>query len=354
MKEQFLIYMEDNHLDGFYVSNPVNVRYLSGFTGEDSSLYITNGRAYFITDLRYTEQAAIECPDFEIVNWRESGKDMGDTIAYLTEKQQVKTLGFESTHITFDTYSAIQQKLAAELIPQAGVIENIRSVKSSEEIKYSRAACDIASRAFDKICRDIRVGITEKEIASRLSHYMVMEGADTKPYGGIVISGARTSLLHGIPSGKVIEYGDFVLMDYGCQFKGYLSDMTRTVVVGRADDRQKEVYKLEQQMVAGVEAVLRPGITCNEAYEASLKAITDTEYMQYHYAGIGHGVGLFVHEPPFMGPGGKSVIKANQVITVEPGIYIPGWGGVRIEDQVLITDNGCENLISATKELVEL
>ena len=209
-------------------------------------------------------------------------------------------------------------------------------------------------RQFEKIIKDIRVGVTEKELASKLSHYMVMEGADTKPYGGILISGARTSLLHGIPSSKAIEYGDLVLMDYGCQYQGYLSDMTRTVVVGKATPKQREVYELEQRMVADCEAVMKAGATGAQVYEASTKAIKGTEYFDYHYTGIGHGIGMFVHEIPFMGPASKAVFEPGNIITVEPGIYIPGWGGIRIEDEVLITEDGCENLISATKELIEL
>ncbi|MEG0108197.1 MAG: M24 family metallopeptidase, partial [Lachnospiraceae bacterium] len=190
----------------------------------------------------------------------------------------------------------------------------------------------IASRAFDKILNDIKVGVTEKELASKLSHYMVMEGADTKPYGGILISGIRTSLLHGIPSNKTIEYGDLVLMDYGCQYKGYLSDMTRTVVVGRATPKQREVYALEQQMVADCEAVLKEGTTGIESYEASIKAIQDSSYFKYHYKGIGHGVGMFVHELPFIGANSSSILEAGNIITVEPGIYIPNWGGIPMED----------------------
>lgn len=240
------------------------------------------------------------------------------------------------------------------MVPTVNVIEKFRSVKNSEEEGYLRAACEIASRAFDKIIKDIRVGMTEKELASRLSHYMVMEGADTKPYGGILISGARTSLLHGIPSSKAIEYGDFVLMDYGCQFNGYLSDMTRTVVVGKATEKQKEVYNLCRQMTEDVEAAIKPGVTGTECYEASLKAIKDTEYLNYNYGGIGHGVGLFVHELPFIGSNSKDVLQEGNIMTVEPGIYIPGWGGVRVEDQGLVTAKGYENLISATHELIEL
>ncbi len=354
MIEKLLVYMEEKHLDGFFLSKPENVRYISGYTGDDSFLLITKSKNYFITDPRYTEQASYECPSYEIINWRLPGKVLGDTIAALLEDTDIKTLGFESTYITYNQYNSLREKLKVELVPEEEVVEVFRSDKTLQEIEYSKASCEIASRAFEKILKDIRVGVTEKEIASKLSHYMVMEGADTMPYGGIVISGARTSLLHGIPSDKSIEYGDLVLMDFGCQYKGYLSDMTRTVVVGKANDKQREIYQLELQMLLDVEAMLKEGVTSVEAYEASIQAIKDTEYLQYNYAGIGHGVGLFVHEPPFIGANGRYKLAANNIITVEPGIYIPKWGGIRIEDQVLITEEGCENLISATRELIEL
>lgn len=354
MVKKLLLYMEQHHIDSFFVSKPANVRYISTYTGDDSYLFITKGGYYFITDPRYTEQAAQECPDYELINWRTPGNTLGDTIAELVKRQNCKNVAFEADEVTYDKYKAMEDKVGVELIPVTDVIETFRAVKSKEEILMSRISCDIASRAYEKILKDIRVGVTEKELASKLSHYMVMEGADTKPYGGILISGARTSLLHGIPSNKAIEYGDFVLMDYGCQYNGYLSDMTRTVVVGKATPKQREVYELERQMVEDVEAILKPGVTGTECYDASLKAIKDTEYLQYNYRGIGHGVGMFVHELPFIGANSTAVLEAGNILTVEPGIYIPGWGGVRIEDQLLITETGCENLISATKELIEL
>ena len=276
------------------------------------------------------------------------------TVQKLASEAGAKTIAFEEDYLTFSFYDSIRSQGEAEMVPTVNVIEEFRSVKTKEEEGYLRAACEIASRAFDKILEDICVGMTEKELASRLSHYMVMEGADTKPYGGILISGARTSLLHGIPSSKAIEYGDFVLMDYGCQFNGYLSDMTRTVVVGKATEKQKEVYNLCRQMTEDVEAAIKPGVTGTECYEASLKAIKDTEYLNYNYGGIGHGVGLFVHELPFIGSNSKDVLQEGNIMTVEPGIYIPGWGGVRVEDQGLVTAKGYENLISATHELIEL
>ena len=289
-----------------------------------------------------------------MVNWRTPNNTIGMTVQKLASEAGAKTIAFEEDYLTFSFYDSIRSQGEAEMVPTVNVIEEFRSVKTKEEEGYLRAACEIASRAFDKILEDICVGMTEKELASRLSHYMVMEGADTKPYGGILISGARTSLLHGIPSSKAIEYGDFVLMDYGCQFNGYLSDITRTVVVGKATEKQKEVYNLCRQMTEDVEAAIKPGVTGTECYEASLKAIKDTEYLNYNYGGIGHGVGLFVHELPFIGSNSKDVLQEGNIMTVEPGIYIPGWGGVRVEDQGLVTAKGYENLISATHELIEL
>lgn len=353
--EELRTYMEKEGLDGFYIANPANVRCISGYTGDDSYLFIDKSNQYFITDPRYTEQAGMECPEYTIINWRASkGYSVGSAMVDLVKEDGVKSIGFEEDYLTFRTWKTMQELLSAEMVPTGNVVESFREVKTPEEIEKLRISCDIASRAFEKILKDIRVGVTEKELASKLSHYMVMEGADTKPYGGILISGAKTSLLHGIPGKKAIEYGDYVLMDYGCQYDGYLSDMTRTVVVGKATDKQREVYDLCRRMTEETESMIRPGVTGIDCYQASLKAIEGTEYFQYHYTGIGHGVGLFVHELPFIGKNRTDILKANSVMTVEPGIYIPGWGGVRIEDQGIVTANGYENLISATHELIEL
>ena len=348
-------YMEKERLDAFYIAKPANVRCISGFTGEDSFLFITKANQYFITDARYTEQASYECPDYELVNWRINfGCSMGKAVAYCADKDGVKTIGFEQDHLTFEKWNSMQAELSAEMVPTLNVIEGFRAIKTPEEIKNLTVACDIASRAFEKIIKDIRPGVTEKEIASRLAHYMVMEGADTKPYGGIVISGAKSSLLHGIPDSKPIEYGDFELMEYGSQYKGYLSDKTRTVVVGKADAKQREVYDLCRRMTEDTEASVRAGVTGTSCYEASLEAIKDTEYLPYNYTGIGHGVGLFVHVRPNFGLICEFILQEIIIKTVEPGLYIPGWGGVRLEDQGIITKDGYENLISATHELIEL
>lgn len=345
--------MAEKGVDAFYISNHENVRYVSGYTGDDSSLLVTAGKAYFLTDPRYTEQAAMECPGWEIVNWRRPGCTMGDALAAVAAGT-LKTIAFEAPAVPYEAYADLQEKAGAQMVPVSGVVEQLRRVKTAQEIACLRAACQIAARAFEKILPDIRVGVTEKELASRLSHYMVMEGADTKPYGNILISGARTSLLHGIPSAKAVEYGDLVLMDYGCQYHGYLSDMTRTVVVGNATPKQREVYGLVSQMQERAIGEMRPGVAGTAVYEASVAPIRDTPYLPYHYSGIGHGVGLFVHEVPFMGPRGTDALVPGTVLTIEPGLYIPGWGGVRIEDQLLITESGNEILTNARKELIEL
>lgn len=352
--ERLFTYMRNAGLQAMFISRPVNVKYVSHYTGEDSFLFLTEKEKYFITDPRYTEQASYECPDYTMIEWRDAYGTLAKAVGALAEKNHVTAIGFEDTYLTVSRYEAFQSECRAEWVAADGVIEELRSVKTPEEINNLRISCDIASRAFEKIVKDIRVGITEKELASRLSHYMVMEGADTQPYGNILISGVRTSLLHGIPSSKAIEYGDLVLMDFGCQYHGYLSDMTRTLVIGRATQKQREVYGLERQMVEDTLSFLKAGVLASDAYFQSTKAIEGTGYFPYHYTGIGHGVGMFVHELPFMSPTSKDMIHAGTVMTVEPGIYIPGWGGIRIEDQILVTAEGHENLISATKELIEI
>jgi len=354
MLDKLINYLKENKIDSFFISRPQNVRYVSRYTGDDSYLLITEKENIFITDPRYTEQAQQECSNFTIVNWREQGKTIAEALKSIIERLDIKTYAFEGEFVSYNLFNELTTKINAEAISVSNIIENFRSIKTTDEIQNLRSACQIADRAFDRIIKDIRVGVTEKELASKLSHYMVMEGADTKPYGNILISGKRTSLLHGIPSNKTIEYGDFVLMDYGCGFNGYLSDMTRTIVVGKATPKQKEIYGLEKKMQSDATKAMLAGADAKDVYNASIEALKNTEYFQYHYSGIGHGIGLFVHEIPFMGPKSNEVLKEGNVITIEPGIYIPNWGGVRIEDQILITKNGNESLTNSVRELIEL
>lgn len=351
---RLLPWFAQNTAEAIFLKKRPNVRWASGFQGADSYVLMTPDDGFLITDPRYTEQASIEAPDFTLVNWRETGGSVMKAAAHILKEQKLHSLAFESDALSFGEYSALRKETDAALVPTQDVVERLRSIKTPQEIEYLRAACDIASRAFYRILKDIRTGVTEKELAAKLSSYMVLEGADTQPYGNILISGPNTSLLHGIPSNRAIQYGDFVLMDYGCQFNGYMSDMTRTVVVGKASARQREVYALEKQMIEDSLAAMRAGAKGGDIYAASIQAIQDTPYFPYHYGGVGHGIGLYVHELPFIRKDAPEVYAENIVTTIEPGLYIPGWGGVRIEDQVVIQDNGYENLISVPHDLIEL
>ncbi len=352
--ERLLPWFSQNTAEAIFLKKGPNVRWASGFKGADSYVLMTRNGGFLITDPRYTEQAGIEAPDFTVVDWRSTGGSVMKAVAHILKEQKLASLAFEADVLSFNEHRALQEAADAVLTPTENVIEKLRSVKTPQEIEYLRAACEIACRAFYRILDDIRVGVTEKELAAKLSSYMVFEGADTQPYGNILISGPNTSLLHGIPSDRAIQYGDFVLMDYGCQFNGYMSDMTRTVVVGKASSRQKEVYALEKQMVEDSLAVMKAGAKCGDVYEASIQAIKDTAYFPYHYGGIGHGIGLFVHEVPFIRKDAPDVYTENVVTTIEPGLYIPGWGGVRIEDQVIIKEGGVENLVCVPHDLIEL
>lgn len=347
-------YLEQKNLDAYFMAKQENIRFTSGWTGDDSYLLLTKNGQYFFTDPRYTEQADIEIPDYQIINWRFPGKTVGDSVAKVVDENNIKTIGFEDDYLTYDMYADFKQKVKAELVQAGGVIDHMRVVKSPQEISYSRIACEITCRAYERILKEIKVGVTEKELAMKLALYMTEEGADNQPYGNILISGAKTSLLHGISDSKAIEYGDLVLLDFGCQYKGYMSDMTRTVVVGKATPKQKEVYDYTRQSLEIVEKMLKPGVNYKDTYPESLKPLKGTEYPDLTYNKIGHSIGLFVHEEPLLAVDYDEPIEENTVLTVEPGIYIPGWGGIRLEDQGLVTKDGFENMISISHDLIEL
>ncbi len=345
-------YLEKNQLDAFFIQKTPNIRYISGFKGEDSALLVTLTHQYILTDPRYTEQASIEVPDYTIINWRALGH--GAALQSVVAKEGLKGIGFEADQVVFEEYAGFKEVVKADLVPTKHIIETFREIKTPQEIQYLRNACDISCRALTRLLKEIKVGDTEKELGAKLALYMVEEGADPQPYGNIIISGANTSLLHGIPSSKSIEYGDLLLMDFGCQFNGYLSDMTRTVVVGKATEQQREVYAIEKQMLQDSLSVIKAGVKIQEVHEASLQAVKGTSYEEYIYANIGHGIGMYLHETPMLTAQNEGTLEAGHVVAVEPGIYIPGWGGIRIEDQILVTETGFENMISLPHELIEL
>ena len=338
--------------DAVLVSNGRNQRWLTGFPFDDGFVFVTKGNSYLLTDSRYIEAAQAGCdPAFVVDTMKGTRKDM---FSRLCDENGVKTVLFEDTWTSVASFEGCKKWFEGyELVPAGKLIEDIREYKDEEEFAKIEAAQRIAEQAFDHILGFINPDRTEIDVALELEFFMRSRGAEGISFNTIAVSGSASSLPHGVPRPVKLEKG-FLTMDYGALYDGYCSDMTRTVVIGKATEEQKHVYALEKQMIEDAQKEMRAGASLKKVYEASIACIKDTEYFQYHYTGIGHGIGMFVHEIPFISPKSETYFEAGNVQTIEPGLYIPGWGGIRIEDQVLITENGYENMISIPHDLIEL
>lgn len=342
--------LEEKNLDGILLYKPENRRYASGFTGSTGYVLITKTDAKFITDFRYTEQAATQCDGFEIIEISNTR-----TIIDVLNESVLSKLGVEEDFMTYGEFIEFTGKLAeTDIVPLEGAILKLRSVKTPDEIKNIEKAANITDEAFKYILKFIQPGLTELDIALELEFFMRKKGAGKLSFEPIIASGERSSLPHGVASDKIVEIGDMITLDFGCVYNGYCSDMTRTIVLGRPDGKQKEIYDivLEAQKTS-LEAV-RPGITGAELDAIARKIISSSGYDQYFGHGLGHGVGLEVHELPHINTRGDVPMEPGMVITIEPGIYIPNFGGVRIEDLVFVTNSGYKVLSKSTKKFIEL
>lgn len=338
-------------IDGFLVTSSYNRRYLSNFTGSAGVVLISNDKALFITDFRYTEQAGKQCQGYEVVQHTGS---IPEKLASLVQQLGIKKLGFEQDHVTYSSYQTFDKAIDAELVPISGEIEKLRLIKDESEIKILKGAANIADAAFTHILNFIQPGKTEIEVANELEFFMRKEGATSSSFDMIVASGHRGALPHGVASDKVIEKGELVTLDFGAYYNGYVSDITRTVAVGQPDAKMQEIYHivLEAQL-RGMKGI-KPGITGKEADALTRDYITEKGYGDNFGHSTGHGIGLEVHEGPGLSSKSDIVLEPGMVVTCEPGIYLPGLGGVRIEDDTIITKDGNENLISSKKELIIL
>lgn len=337
--------------DGILLSSPHNMRYFSGFSGGEGAVWISRTKRVIMTDSRYTEQAQTEAKCFEVLETN----DYFGTACELVRTEKPDLILFEDEAVNAAVYFRICKLLEGiELKSGSAQLNRLRMVKTEEEVALMAKAEGIACRAFERILDFIEPGRTEKAVASELEYYIRCEGGDRAAFETIAISGTRCSLPHGVPTDKVIEKGDFVTMDFGCMLGGYCSDMTRTVVVGKADAKQKEVYnavKTAQQ--TGLDFI-RAGVCGRDADNAARSVIENLGYGQYFRHSLGHGVGLLIHELPNLSPKSEITLEENMIVTCEPGIYIPGFGGVRIEDMICVKTGGNLNLTDATKELIEL
>ena len=340
-----------NKYDGVLLTSPHNMRYFSGFSGGEGAVAITKEAAVVFTDSRYTEQAQTQAADFKV----SETNDYLKSVCEFFEKSGLKTVVFEDDNISAAEYRRLTELGGSrEFVFGAADINKLRMIKTADELDKIRRAEEIGCKAFEHILDYIRPGVMECDIALEIEYFMRKQGAEGTSFDTIAISGARTSLPHGVPTAKAVESGDFVTMDFGCILDGYCSDMTRTVVVGRASAEQKKIYNVvkEAQQI-GLDTI-RAGVKGCDADKAARDYIESCGYGQYFRHSLGHGVGLLVHELPNLSPKSQVVLEENMVVSCEPGIYIPSFGGVRIEDLVAVTEGGCENLTRVTKELIEL
>ncbi|CAM3801062.1 M24 family metallopeptidase [Alkalicoccus chagannorensis] len=337
--------------DAFLIQSGINRRYVTGFTGTAGAVLITEKRAFFITDFRYTKQAEDQVKGFEIV---EQKGLLLDTVASIIEEEGVKSIGFEKDHVTYTQFEQLQEKLSCELVPVSGLIEELRMKKSGQEIDVIQEAVDIADRAFDHIQAYIRPGAREIDISNELEFFMRREGAVSSSFDIIVASGWRSALPHGVASTKQIGQGELVTLDFGAYYQGYCSDITRTVAVGEPDSGLRSIYDTVHQAQLTCLEGLKPGITGIEADALARDYITEKGYGRYFGHSTGHGMGMEVHEGPGLSFRSSKKLEPGHVVTVEPGIYIEDTGGTRIEDDVVITEEGCRILSRSTKELLIL
>lgn len=352
-------------IDGVLISSPANMRACSGFCGE-GIVFLSERQRLVFTDSRYTEAAKSECPDFEIIRYQ--GNLYENWLDVLKERGKISSgsaIGFEDEYMTVQSYHTIKallkkKELDISLIPLHKRLSGLRQVKTDDEIQKIEQAEKIGDEAFAKVIGRIRECcqsgemLTEKQIAAFIEFTMRELGAEGTSFDTIVASGLHSSMPHAVPTDKELMDGDFVTMDFGCKVNGYCSDMTRTVVIGTADDRQREIYDIVLQAQEAALQIIRPGIKCCEVDEAARKVIREVGYGECFGHSLGHSVGLEIHETPCFAQKDESILRPGMVITVEPGIYVEGFGGVRIEDVVVITEKGCRNLTHSPKELMEV
>jgi Xaa-Pro aminopeptidase len=346
--------MAEAQLPAFLVTDPINVGYLSGFSGSSGALVVTPEDAIMVTDGRYTVQAQRECPGFQI-RQTEVTQGLMDRVAAEVKELGRAVLGVEGDTLTVNHFRKLTTDLEGiELRPTEDVVEILRQVKDEGEIDLIRAACDIVDRAFEFILTLVRPGIPERDLATEIEYFMKKAGSEKEAFDTIVASGARSALPHGRASEKLLAAGDFVTFDYGARVGGYHSDITRTVVLGTATDRQREVYQVVLDAQQAALAALRPGMTGKEADLVARDLIAARGYGDAFGHGLGHSLGRHVHDGGGLSQRIDMTLAAGMVLTVEPGIYFEDWGGVRIEDDVVLRETGAEILTHAPKELIEI
>ena len=340
--------LSDLKISGIIFLNIVNIRYLSGFTGSDGVLIICPDISLLLVDGRYTTQAALEVQDISIIEY----KDKVEGIIAAIKCQGLKYIGFEALSMSVDMHNQITLRLENEALINIGNdLKFIRACKDETEITLMKKAADISSSAIANLIGDIKIGITEKALALQLEIYARSAGADGLAFEAIVATGANSALPHAKPTDRKIEKGDFIVIDFGVKYQGYCSDETCTFAFGALTDEQKNAYQTVKQAHDEAIAAIRTN-AAGSVIDHCARSVLAEKYGRYFSHGTGHGVGLEVHEAPRLAPNSQDVLEEQMVVTVEPGIYIPGNWGIRIEDTVLVKKNSCEIFTKMNKALI--
>ena len=344
--------MKEKDIKNFLVTKRENLRYLTSFTGTAGKLLLTEDENLFITDFRYLDQADEQTEGCKI---EEISSNFMSGFSDLLNRKGIKNLTFEAEDINYKTYQDFEEKLDLDDLKSVeGVVEELRLIKEDEEIEKIIKAVEIADKGFEFLLDFIEPGRTEKEIALELEFFMKREGGEANAFDFIVASGKRGALPHGVASSKVVENGELITIDFGTVYQGYHSDITRTIALGEVSDKQKEIYNIVLEAQKKVIEEIKAGMTGVEADKIARDFIAQAGYEDNFGHGLGHGLGLEIHESPRLSKTSDSTLEKGMVVTDEPGIYISGFGGVRIEDDLVITENGCRVLNSAPKELIQL
>ncbi|MCM3698307.1 Xaa-Pro peptidase family protein [Paenibacillus macerans] len=344
--------MKLQNIEAVLITGEVNRRYLTGFTGSSGYVLVTLDKAWLLTDFRYLTQAAEQAPGFEIVD---HGASVTGTIKSLLDQENLERLGFEEEHVVFSVYRTYERELKPiALVPVSGLIEELRLFKDSGELALMKEAAELADRTFLHMLDVLKPGVSEWDAALELETFMRKHGAEGTSFDTIIASGERSALPHGRASERIMQTGELVTLDFGAFMKGYCSDITRTVALGKPADKLREIYDIVLEAQLHTLEQLRPGMTGREADALARDIIASYGYGEYFGHSTGHGLGMEVHENPRVSKASDTVLKPGMVVTVEPGIYLPGLGGVRIEDDVVITETGVRRLTESTKDYIAL
>ena len=354
--EQFMI---EEEMDLLYISGEANLKYLSGAMIDTGRICVKDGRWTLFTDSRYTTQAEEEGVEIDVKKV-DNDFTYTDALASFIQGEEPIRVGFEA-----EETSCAQMQLYVpdddhpqlgriDWIPADEILGRVRMIKDEQEIEAMRRAADIGSEAIEEVIAKLHAGMTELEVAAEIEYAMKKRGATDTSFSTIAVSGANSAKPHGQPSEKVLEPGDMLTMDFGCIYRGYCSDMTRTVMIGEGTEKHKEIYDIVLQAQLEAMKLIRPGAVCRDVDAAARDLITERGYGEYFGHGLGHSLGLYIHEEPRFSPMCDEVLQPGMVLSVEPGIYLPGEFGVRIEDVILVTEDGYENLSKAPKDYVEV